>query len=123
MNYSRPPSRSTAVIVPNPIHSSIVILPLDNSCKRHESSPVSAIDLPPEFFERFPAVTGPRPPAKPGAQKGGTVEQWVAVARDVLADKWRDADDSTRKSLVIGLRNIDDVTCQNAHAMLKGVAS
>lgn len=45
---------------------------------------------------------------------------WVEVARRVLAGDYRDADDSTIKSLVIGLRSNPHADCQSALRVLRG---
>ena len=39
---------------------------------------------------------------------------WLPIAADVLADKYRKCDSSTRESITIGLRNIDHPDCQAA---------
>ena len=39
---------------------------------------------------------------------------WVTVASDVLNGKYDNADRSTLKSIQIGLRTIDDETCEAA---------
>jgi hypothetical protein len=63
------------------------------------------------------------PPGKsatrPG-QRGGTVAQWLHIARQVLGGEFEGADSSTRESLLIGLRSIAHPDARQALARLSG---
>lgn len=48
-----------------------------------------------------------------------TLNQWIDVAKRVLAGKFNNADESTIKSLEIGLRGWDEVNCKMAMEKLK----
>jgi hypothetical protein len=48
---------------------------------------------------------------------------WQIVAREVIAGKWNKADDSTKKSLRIGLRFIEDRECKLALELLNKLGS
>ena len=48
-----------------------------------------------------------------------TSAAWIAVARRVLAGEFDDADDSTVKSLTVGLRSIQDSVARQAWERLR----
>lgn len=50
--------------------------------------------------------------------RGGTVDEWVAVANQVLAGGLDDADGTMRESLIIGLRGLSHPACREAWARL-----
>jgi hypothetical protein len=52
-------------------------------------------------------------------KEAGTLEQWIEVAKLVLAGKFNNADESTIKSIEIGLRGWDEPTCKWAIEKIK----
>lgn len=54
------------------------------------------------------------------ATRGGAEEQWLHVAGQILAREFDGADAQMRKSLTIGLRNIDHPAARAALARIEG---
>jgi hypothetical protein len=48
-----------------------------------------------------------------------TIPDWIKIAKRILKGEFHDADKSTKMSLEIGIRNIDDPDCRKALAKLK----
>ncbi len=55
----------------------------------------------------------------PISDKGGSAEDWIAVAEKVIRGKFLKAHKSTVESLLIGLRGNPDSRCQKAVLILK----
>lgn len=54
------------------------------------------------------------------AGRGGTHEQWRAIARQVKAGEFDEADKSLAEALWIGLRGWPDELCREAAAVMRG---
>lgn len=74
------------------------------------------LDIPADYFLRLksPAKRVPAPRLTWGVEK-----EWIKIAKRILAGEYDGADESTRESLMIGLRSWQDPLCQQAMKKLK----